>query len=178
MSYSYQILQDEDAGSPDSFGDDAVFLVAFHGQFWVEREGFSQGELTPEDDQDRLSEITQEYEVYPLGAHIHSGVHLFLGTQGSCPWDSGQVGYILVKRSEVPETQAAALALIEDWNVYLSGQVTGFVVRDHNDQIVDSCWGFYDREYCESEAKASMVYLEAEDREETDPLLLLQVSHG
>lgn len=173
MSYRYEILQDEDAPSPDSFGDEGVFLVAFHRQFWVEREGFSQGELTPEDD--RRQEIEQEYEVYPLGAHIHSGVSLFLGTQGSCPWDSGQVGYILVQRSEVPDTRAAALALIEEWNTYLEGGVVGFVVRDHQDEIVDSCWGFYDREYCESEAKASMTYLEAQDREETDPLLLLQV---
>jgi hypothetical protein len=96
------------------------------------------------------------YEVFPLQAYIHSGVALSLGAF-SCPWDSGQVGYVLIKLSEVGEGMARQCAegLVETWNQYLSGDVWGYSITDSDGEEVEhgSCWGFYGYDYCVEAAK-------------------------
>ena len=94
------------------------------------------------------------YEVFPLQAYIHGGVALSLGAF-SCPWDSGQVGYVLIKLSDVGEGKARECAerLVETWNQYLSGDVWGFSITDSDGEEVESCWGIYGLEDCIEDAK-------------------------
>lgn len=44
--------------------------------------------------------LEKEYIILPLYAYIHSGIALSLHPF-SCPWDSGQAGYILVNKDKV-----------------------------------------------------------------------------
>ena len=42
---------------------------------------------------------------------------------------------------------------------YLEGDVWGFeIYDDENGHVIDSCWGFYGREYCEQRAQEMLTY--------------------
>lgn len=142
------IYRDEDPQSPDDWGNDDLFLIANHRQFSVQRKGFNCDKDTPKDHR-------KDYHVLPLYAYIHSGVALSLD-EFSCPWDSGQVGWVLVgKRCGFRSISKAAKSLVSEWSSYLSGEVYGFVVEREGEQT-DSCWGFVgDIKYCRDEAKAA-----------------------
>ena len=102
-----------------------------------------------------LVELVKQMEgmvILPLYLYDHSGITM--NTFGfSCPWDSGQVGWIyadydMVKKEygEVtPETLMAARRLltseVEEYDYYLTGQCYGFRLYE-DDAEIDSCWGF------------------------------------
>lgn len=136
--YTIQIIPDEDAQSPDTLGgDDSLFLITTRNRhFVVERGGFTLDGCRDGG--------YPEYEVFPLFAYIHSGVSLSLnrGGQFNCLWDSGQIGYVLAKKEDIPNAQKAAESLVVEWNDFLSGNVYGYVVTKDGVDI-DSCWGFY-----------------------------------
>lgn len=184
-----QIFPDADAQSPDDWGNDDLFLIANHRQFDVRRSSFDCDENTPKDHK-------KEYNVLPLFAYIHSGVALSLGRAGQFGdmWDSGQVGWVLVKKNQgFRNIRKAAQSLIEEWNSYLSGEVYGFVVErvtEHDEDCdedlstcecdgehVDSCWGFVgDIKYCRDEAKSNA---DAESRHEAKQVPAIeQMMHG
>lgn len=94
----------------------------------------------------------------PLYLYDHSGITIST-TPFSCPWDSGQVGFIFVTAEKVRAEYdwkvitKARRAKIEDYlrgevetyDQYLVGDVFGFEVEDDEGEMTDSCWGFYGR---------------------------------
>lgn len=134
-----KIYQDDNAESPDKWGNTDMFLVYDHRQFTVKREGFD-----PEDIAEwyQASFRTLEYDgyyVFPVAAYIHSGIVLNLtDSLKRQDWDTSVRGFILVKKEFNPssknipctqeEAQNYAEALIESWNQYLSGDIWGFRV--------------------------------------------------
>jgi len=103
--------------------------------------------------------------LYPLYMYDHSGIALSL-SPFSCRWDSGQLGYIMVKREAILERYSvkritkeikdkvleAVQSEVATYNQYLSGDVYGYVVEKEGEQI-DSCWGFYGMEHVTEEGK-------------------------
>ena len=177
-----KVFQDELNQSPDDWGDDGQFLVAYHRDFYVERESFVQKSdaqlliasdkslkedvedgLLDEFDIERLDKIKKEYFIFPLEAYIHSGVHLSLGGEGNYPdrqLDVSCIGLIFIRKDEAEnqkdKAHIIAQRLLDTWNDYLSGNVYGFVI----DGDGSSVWGFYGD--CESsgiidEARASIA---------------------
>jgi len=148
-----EIYQDWNSDSPQDWGDEEVFLVAFHRDFTVGVEGFSQevcqlinekpSDIYDESLRERVKQIKREYHVFGLEAYIHSGVSLSLSHEGNYPdrqWDVSQLGLVFVSKEHCrlhKTARARALGLIETWNDNLSGNVYGYSVGD------DSCWGFY-----------------------------------
>jgi len=123
--------------SPDQWGNDDIFLVAYNDRYFsVHREGYRSPEEA------RETAKAEGKLLFPLSAHIHSGIRLYLGTHKTCPWDSGQVGYIVVDPNDIPNPQAAAEALVETWNQYCAGDVYG-VSAEHHAAPVESCCGIY-----------------------------------
>ena len=99
---------------------------------------------------------TRDNIVLPVYAYIHSGVAL--NTTGfSCPWDSGQSGFIYENKAEIrkefgvkrispklrKQVENRMKAEIEVFSKYLNGEVYGFVIEDEQGEEVDSCWGFF-----------------------------------
>ncbi len=94
--------------------------------------------------------------VLPVYAYEHSGI-VFKTYPFSCPWDSGQAGFIYITKEQITEglgykpgekgrriaakeylkTQVAMLS------AYANGEVYGFVLEDEEGEEVDSCWGFF-----------------------------------
>jgi len=109
-----------------------------------------------------LDTALEGYVILPLHLYDHSGITMSTGSF-SCPWDSGQVGWIVcdpetIKREFNGDKDLAEKCLIAEVSVYdsyISGDVYGFIVeerdfddeRDEDDdegwEHKDSCWGFY-----------------------------------
>jgi hypothetical protein len=98
--------------------------------------------------------------VLPVYLYEHSGQTV--NTTGfSCPWDSGQVGFIFdtpegrEQCGTPPELIEDVLrSEVEDFDRYLRGEVYGYVV-ERDGEHVDSCWGFHgDLDYVKSEANS------------------------
>lgn len=90
----------------------------------------------------------------PVYMYDHSGITI--NTRGfSCPWDSGQVGFIYVSREKLERekmTEEQALTYlngeIEVYDQYLRGDVYYFVEEEYDEETgewveVDLCGGFY-----------------------------------
>lgn len=124
----------------------------------------------------------------PLGLLDHSGLHMYVGGGGhwSDPgnWDSGTVGFIYISREKIRKEYSVKrispklLKRVEDYlrgevetyNMYLRGEVYGFVIEDPDGEKLDSCWGFYgdpeSKGGCIDEAKSQIDYLIKKDIEE------------
>jgi hypothetical protein len=104
----------------------------------------------------------------PLYLYDHSGITMRT-SPFSCPWDSGQVGWIYCDRATIlkeygkrhlskaliARVTEALEAEVNAYDELLTGQVYGFVVEDSEGNHLDSCWGFYGLDYCKSEGIAS-----------------------
>ncbi len=115
----------------------------------------------------RINELVEKallegYVMLPLYLYDHSDITMSTG-QFSCPWDSGQVGWIIcdnetIKREFNGDRDLAEKHLrceVSTYDEYLTGNVYGFIVEetdefDEFDELdwdncdeLDSCWGFY-----------------------------------
>ena len=190
--YKIRIREDENADSPDDWGDDSLFLVYDHRQFNITRRGFH-----PINIYENGAIYEKEYWIFLVEAYIHSGISLSLFVdKKQRNWDSGLSGYILASKNEFKDLKIAydaAEGLIKVWNQYLSGEVYGYIIEKPNttysiskekfDRLkfendlatleqefdiedeweeVDSCWGFYGQEAAIDEAKLVIDYLTKE----------------
>lgn len=100
----------------------------------------------------QLLEQSGKFVILPLYLYDHSGITM--NTTGfSCPWDSGQVGWIYADADCIkkeygkvtPETINKARTVmngeVETYDYYLTGQCYGFQLFE-GDVETDSCWGF------------------------------------
>lgn len=117
-------------------------------------------------------EFFKRYIALPIYLYDHSGITI--NTTGfSCPWDSGQVGYIYVTKEKVRKEYSVKRisskleAKVEDilrneiktFDHYLTGDVWGYEIEDKDGNHKDSCWGFIgDVDYCKSEAESMVEY--------------------
>ena len=112
------------------------------------------------------------YTLYLVRGYVHSGVALALAEDASgypfdCPFDSGWAGFIAVDPKAVPDTHAAAKCLIDEWNMYLSGDVWQYDIyqvevcnlgHGHKTKI-ESCGNFYGRKHAEEEGQAALRHV-------------------
>lgn len=110
--------------------------------------------------------------VLRLYLYDHSGITISL-SPFSCPWDSGQVGFVIIRREKMLQefggrkfTQSLknralqiAEAEVKEYDQYLRGDVYGYKI----DEEGDSCWGYYGMEYCVTEAKNTVDWLVRQD---------------
>ena len=194
-----EIHQDEDAQDPQEWGDNSLFLVGYHHDFWVEAPGYHRDRaknnalFNKEDliaffngeDSENYSNsgVFPQYHIFELEAYIHSGVRLALSSEGNFPdrrWDVSQLGAVFVSRTKLngklsaKQARKYALGLIEEWNQYLSGQVYGFITKDEQGTYLDSCWGFYgdpEESNLLDEARASINRYVKDKKEELSGIL-------
>ena len=160
------LVQDENPTAPDEWGNDDLFLVAYHPDFTVESKLIdkqqAQNLLKPADEldgweMDFVKEWKAKYHIFGLEAYIHSGVWLALSHQGNFPdrrWDVSQLGLVFVAKAYLPnysKAQISAKCLLDEWNKYLSGDVYGCVKETFNKKKTqldqESVWGFYGHSY-------------------------------
>jgi hypothetical protein len=168
-----EILQDEMAESPREW-DNLGEMICFHKRYNLgDKHSYSVSDfISWESMRESFEREDDPAEVIlPLYLYDHGGITM--STKGfSCPWDSGQVGFILARRSailncyskkrisstlrervrEVLETE------VKTYDQYLTGDVWGYVIEDDSGEHVDSCWGFFGHDHCEKEAEEALKY--------------------
>jgi len=105
-----------------------------------------------------LLELAEKCQFIILPLYLYEHSDITMNTHGfSCRWDSGQVGFIWVTREDVRKeygVKRISKALlervyhvlnseVETYDQYLRNDIYGFEAIDENDEVVDSCWGFY-----------------------------------
>jgi len=179
MKFTIEIVQDCDPESPREW-DNLGTMVCWHKRYvlgdeqpkespegWLEclaesldtsnRMKYWDRECAEEQYQKAVEQILErEIIMLPLYLYDHSGVTMST-KPFSCPWDSGQIGYIYVTLEDVRrewsckrvsakrrvQAEQRLVAEVEVYNGYLRGDVYGYTILDENDHVVDSCWGFY-----------------------------------
>lgn len=146
------IEQDQSPQSPREWGNIGT-MACFHNRY-------NLGDKHDFADPEELTAYIKKNKAIalPLYLYDHGGITMKT-SPFSCPWDSGQVGYIFVLPEKIKAgkiTKKQALAYMEGevkiYDQYLTGDVYGFTITKQNtcktckhaeDEHVDSCWGFY-----------------------------------
>ena len=99
-----------------------------------------------------LDFLSSSYVIEPIFMYDHSGITV--NTNGfSCPWDSGQVGWIFashdtikkefgqINDETIEKVRALLKSEVKEYDYYLTNQCYGFRLYKSNEEIA-SCWGF------------------------------------
>ena len=181
-----RIELDEDAQNPLTEGDNLGKIA------YVGRSRYVLGdEACAVEDLDMIRDGIARGELVgmPVFAYIHSGTTLVAAPTNpfSCPWDSGQSGYVYMTKAEalkewgglhmtddvLAKAHSYQAGLVEAFSDYLSGECYGFVIErltlDEDGDVtsaeqLDSCWGFLgDLNYCKEEAVQQAANFVEED---------------
>jgi len=154
-----EIVQDDDPIDPreDAKGNCLGTMVCWHRNYKLgEKHGYENPTAFEE-------EWKGKALILPVFLYDHSGITI--NTTGfSCPWDSGQVGYIYASHAKIAEeygkvdettlekARKVLVSEVEIYDQYLRGDVYGYVVtkitrckecaRDEK-EVVDSCFGYF-----------------------------------
>lgn len=158
-----KVFYDEDAISPRKDFDYITKVVTTNN--------YSFGDETQsiEDIKDRLSDksFMNDNIVLPIYAYIHSGMTIST-TSFNDRWDSGQIGYIFVSKETVRAEynvsrissrlrkrviNMMASEISTELDKFVRGEIYRFEVYNENDELIDSCSGFYSIEDIIEETK-------------------------
>lgn len=120
----------------------------------------------------------QGYIAYPVFCYEHGAIAISL-RPFSCSWDSGQLGFAVIHKNKIKKeynckritksiiekVYSNLIAEVTALNKYINNEIYCYVIKNENDEVIDSCTGFYDYDYCEQEAKFAIEYLEKQDIE-------------
>lgn len=102
----------------------------------------------------------------PVYRYSHGNIALST-TPFSCPWDSGQTGFIWESKKSIREefgvkrisprlrklVQDRLRSEIEVYGQWCNGEVYGFVITNPEGEEIDSCWGFIGLDWVEEAAR-------------------------
>lgn len=174
------ISYDHDSDGPSDWGDDGLFLIANHREFYVLPPGVKREDGFP-DAEDMIAKYKKTHHIYGLEAYIHSGVVLALSGEGNfCDrrWDVSQLGLVFASKKEwrlKVKARKAAEGLINTWNQWLGGDVYHFSIEDADGDHIDSCGGFYGIEHVREDANASLEHAIKERRDKKAKKLKAQI---
>lgn len=156
--YKINIFSDDDPLDPREW-DNLGTMVCFHSRYNLgDKHDFSD----PDEFLEWVKDIgLDKIIILPLYLYDHSGITMSTGSF-SCPWDSGQVGWIYIEKSKVRKeynwkklTQARIEKIktylteeVKEYDNYITGSVYGFKIdgpdlKGQLDEDIDSCWGFF-----------------------------------
>lgn len=179
-----RIEQDASPLDPRREFDHPDVMVCFHRRYELGDKGHGYNFANYESFED-MAEVIQSREkplmILPVYLYDHSGISISTGAF-SCPWDSGQVGFIWITEESLtkicgddieyraPEYLKEIIdASVKEYNQYLSGEIYGFTINKietcslghEHESHEDSCWGFYGSDI---EANGILDHLNEKDR--------------
>lgn len=219
--YTIQINQDADPQSPREWNN-ASKMVCWHRRYHLgdlkkgkpisenydepidllyELAGLDRDDCQDEDGNDwSFANLVKSIEergtiIQPLYLYDHSGITISTSSF-SCPWDSGQVGFVYITKETILEEWGGSEDAIEKarkclenevevYDDYLVGNVYGYTVyapnetEEDDDEQLDSCWGFYGYNHDKSgllEAAQDFIDWHIQEKEKRDLLLGKQLN--
>lgn len=180
--HTIEIFNDDMGISPRDNDNMCIIHIA-HRNFSFGDEHYTDGESVKAAEREAKAKGDI---VLPLYMYNHSGVTIAL-TPFSCRWDSGQVGFVQVKKSEIianwgkknwtKKLRLKALEVakgeVKELDSFINGEVYLYSIDDYD----ESCGGFIgDIKYCIDEAKSAVDSLveHAEKEKEKSQLSLFK----
>jgi hypothetical protein len=151
-----KVFQDDSNDSPRSWDNlSKMIFIGSHSRLG-DNHDFHDSHESFEAHQADIEKQLDIAIILPVYAYIHSGMTISL-SPFSCRWDSGKLGWVVVTKQAIRENwniknvtkKYIEMAMnivegeIETLDQYIRGDVYGFQVCDENDNVEDSCWGFY-----------------------------------
>lgn len=154
--YTIEIYTDDNPESPRE-NDNIGTMVCFHGSYDLGDKGHGY----TQDGQSSWAELEEKLIqdgaaiVLPLYLYDHGGITISTG-EFSCPWDSGQVGFVFVTKAKLHKEYGKRITKkviatatgcmegeVKEYDNYLTGNIYGYKVLDEDGLELDSCWGYY-----------------------------------
>jgi len=191
--HTIHIQPDDDNESPRTSMDNLATMVCFHKRYNLgdTGHGFRFEDYNSWEELEKAIRKQEDVAaILPVYMYDHSG--LTINTTGfSCPWDSGQIGFVFISKKKIREeysvkrispkilkqTIKVIQEEIETYDQYLRGDIYGYVIDGPDEENMNSCWGFYGYDYCIDEAKGVIDYMTKKAQEEIEKnQLQLQLS--
>ena len=172
-TYEYEIVQDTNPTDPREW-DNITTIICFHNRYTIgDKHEYKSNNYNGW--QELKEQIESDYKVLmikPLYMYDHSGITIST-SPFSCRWDSGQIGWVIIDEKRLQyitgdasghnETNLEEIidSEIKTYDKYITGDCYGYKIyevevcdkgHEHKTEL-DSCWGYYDEDDCESEAK-------------------------
>ncbi|MFX1709011.1 hypothetical protein PV783_33905 [Chitinophaga sp. CC14] len=149
--YSIKISQEDDAENPLREFDMLGTFSCFHRRY-----DLSSKEAITDIDELKSYIKSGKAVFLPLYLYDHSGITIST-SPFSCPWDSGQVGFIHVDKAKVREEYSCKriskkilqrvyevlkgeVATFDD---YITGNVYSYTIENNEGEVIDSCGGYF-----------------------------------
>jgi hypothetical protein len=157
--YILAIYQDQYPENPRIDFDHMGTMVCFHSKYKLgdDNHGYDKDDFSSWDElEEQIWENEDPILVLPLFLYDHSGITISTG-RFSSSWDSGQVGFIFMKKKVMEEAHFIETAVgaaekrakeileaeVHEYDQYLRGDIYGFILEDNRGNEIESCGGFY-----------------------------------
>lgn len=165
-----RIFSDNSPSSPREW-DNIGKMICFHKRYELgDKHDYKHSDYSSwEEMKQAIIKKEKAVVVLPIYMYDHSGITIAT-SPFSCPWDSGQIGFIIATKKKVieeygtkgkitPEAIEKATKYIqgevETYDQFLRGDIYGFEVvkvttcnKGHeHEESEDSCWGFYGTDF-------------------------------
>ena len=173
--YKIEIRPDTDPCDPRD-DDNLGIMAGFHSRYQLgdKDHGVNSNDYGGWDEME-VGIIKNEKAVIilPFYLYDHSGITIST-SPFSCPWDSGQVGFIFISKEKIREELGIKRvtkdiiqkvteyleAEVKLYDQYIRGDAYGYCITDtETNKEVDSCWGYFGEEECLSEAKGVVEFV-------------------
>ena len=171
--YTMEIFVEHFPSNPRTEWDNLGTMVCFHNRYRLgdEDHGYDSNDFDSWADlKKQIIKDEDQAVILPIYMYDHSGITI--NTTGfSCPWDSGQIGFIYLSKEKARKEYGfkRLTAQIKDkltkyltgevktYDQYLRGEVYGFMIME-GEEVIESVSGFYGRESVEEEANSCLKY--------------------
>jgi hypothetical protein len=161
-----EIHIDEDPSNPRDF-DNCDLFILFHKRYNLgDKHDYKHEDFSGWDEME--AQIIKDHDPVVIKSVYlmdHSGISIS-DKPFSCHFDSGMIGFALISRkSALKEMNAKRVtrkvkewakkcldSSIKTYDEYLKGEVYGYVIKDEEDNDLESCWGFFGLDYVKKEA--------------------------
>jgi hypothetical protein len=156
-----KVVHDSSADSPRDW-DNLSKMICFHNRYDLgDKHNYNADDYSGwEEMKKAIIKEENPAVILPLYLYDHSGITIST-SPFSCRWDSGQIGFVLVSKKQALEEyggvrvsskkkvkiESVLNAEIETYTKYVEGEVYGFQIVDEDDNHIDSCYGFYGRDF-------------------------------
>ena len=169
-----EIFASPDGNNPRQY-DNLAKMVCFHKKYSLgDKHNYSSSDYSSYEEMKKdIIKRDGAVIVEPLYIYEHGSITIST-TPFSCPWDSGQLGFVIVTKDGIKNNfgvKRVTKKLIEkckevlqsevkEYKMYLEGDVYGFRCYDEDGNITDSCIGFFGTDF---EENGMLCYISDED---------------
>ena len=156
-----KVVHDSSADSPRNW-DNLGTMICFHNRYDLgDKHNYNADDYSGwEEMKQAIIKEENPAVILPLYMYDHSGISIST-SPFSCRWDSGQIGFVLVSKKQALEEfggvrvsskkkvkiESIIEAEVQTYTQYVEGEVYGFQIVDEDDEVIDSCYGFFGTDF-------------------------------